>query len=133
MSQLVDPFWLCLLAASAGWSSFFSLFQRPHVRGWRNLGLLAGFLLGIAMLVALPWRQALATWAVAAVSGGALYIVYELVAYVRMPAKAPDARPRLGHLVHAFFVWPVMLPEAVEYLLAELGVLKPAPEAPAGT
>lgn len=132
MWQLIDPAWLCVLAVSAGWSSFFSLFQRPHIRAWRNLGLLAGFVLGASMLVALPWREALATWTVAALCGGVLYVIYEVVAYVRLPEKTPGDRPGFGPLFHALLLWPVMLPEALEYLLAELGVLKPAPGPSAG-
>ena len=33
---------------------------------------------------------------------------------------------RLATVVGGVFAWPIMVPEAVEYLLAELGVLKPA-------
>lgn len=133
MPPPVDPFWLAMLAVSAAWSSLFSLAQRPHVRGWRNLGLLAGFVLGIVMLVVLPWRQALATWAFAGLAGGALYVLYELIAGLRLPARTAESRPRLGHLVHGLLVWPIMVPEAFECLLAELGVLKPAPDTSAGT
>lgn len=132
MMHFVDVFWLGLLAASAGWSSFFSLFNRPHIRVWRNLGLLAGFVVGVAMLVALPWQQALATWAVAGFAGGILYFVYELVVYLRLVEKTQEARPDPGVLVHGLMLWPVMVPEAVESLLAELGVLKAPPQAPDG-
>lgn len=76
------------------------------------------------MLVALPWQQALATWTLAGLAGGVLYLAYEVVAYLRLPERARDARPGLGVLFHGLLLWPVMLPEAVEYLLAELGVLK---------
>lgn len=132
MSEFVDLLWLGLLAASAGWSSFFSMFNRPHIRGWRNLGLLAGFMLGIAMLVALPWQNALVTWTVAGLTGGILYLTYEVVAYLRLPERTRDARPKMGVLIHGLLLWPVMLPEAVEYLLTELGVLKAPPQAPGG-
>lgn len=131
MSSPVDLCWLGLLAASAGGSAFFSLFQRPHVRAWRNLGLLAGYALGIALFVALPWRQALVTWAVAGLAGGSFYLLHELVAWLRMAEKTADARPKPGVLLHGLLLWPVMLPDAVEHLLAELGVLKAAPDAPA--
>lgn len=129
MSDLLDLFWLGLLAASAGWTSFFSLFSRPQIRGWRNLGLLAGFMLGVAMLVALPWQQALATWSVIGLTGGLFYLAYEFVAYLRMPERTRDDRPSLAVLLHGLVLWPVMLPEAFEYLLTELGVLKAAPQA----
>lgn len=94
------------------------LAKRSPPAGWR------GSCWGIGMLVALPWRQALVTWAVAAMSAGVLHIAREVPAHVRMPARTPEARPRLGHLFHAFVAWPTMRPEAVEYLLAEPGVPK---------
>jgi hypothetical protein len=129
MSDLVNVFWLGLLAAAAGWTTLFSMFNRPHIRGWRNVGILAGYGLGVAMFFALPWKQALGTWATMGVLGGGLYVLYELVAHLRLAEKSADSRPRLGPLLHGLFLWPIMLPEAVEYLLAELGVLKPQEEA----
>jgi hypothetical protein len=133
MGHLMDLFWLGVLAATAGWTLFFSLFNRPQIRGWRNLGVLVGYVLGIAMFTISPWRQSLATWAAMGLLAGTFYLIYELIAYLRLTEKTPDARPKLQLLVHALLLWPVMLPEALEYLLAELGVLKPAPKASSGT
>lgn len=133
MLNLVDLFWLSLLAVTAAWSSFFSLFNRQHIRGWRNLGLLAGYAAGIAMFVALPWRQAFVTWGVMGVGAGVLYIVYQLVAYLGLAERSADAKPRIGRLIHGLFLWPIMMPEAVEYLLAEMGVLKAASSTTSGT
>ncbi|MFC0682702.1 hypothetical protein ACFFGH_33140 [Lysobacter korlensis] len=124
MSELVNPFWLAILGATAAWSALFSLSNRPHIRGWRNLGLLAGYLAGVAMFIVLPWRESLSTWAVPGVLGGVLYFAYELVSYLHTTPREPNARPRPAALVHGLFLWPVMLPEAVECLLAELGILR---------
>lgn len=64
---------------------------------------------------------------------GISYLTHQLAAYLRLTEKTSDARPKLEVLVHALLLWPIMLPEVFEYLLAELGVLKPAPEIPSGT
>jgi hypothetical protein len=38
--------------------------------------------------------------------------------------KTRAAMPNPLIVAHALFVWPIMLPEAIEYFLAEVGVLK---------
>lgn len=124
--DLISIKWLTILAGAATWTTLFSVFNAPRIRGWRNLGLLACFMLGMAMCFILPWRSALATWGVAGVFSGLVYFGYETFVYLRTSAKAAVAKPTITSIVHGLFVWPIMLPEAVEYLLAELGVLKGA-------
>jgi hypothetical protein len=81
------------------------------------------------MAFRLPWREAALTWAAFGVLGGAAYLGYEACSRWRNPT--PADRPRPGTLLHGLLAWPLMLPEAVEYLLADLGVLA-APAPPPG-
>ena len=118
--------WLAILGVAAAWTIFFSLFNTPGIRGWRNLGWPACYLVGLVMAVALPWRSSLATWLILGLGSGLLYFAYELFSYLH--SRAPDAKPRLSTIAHGLCLWPIMLPEVVEYGLADLGVLKaPAP------
>jgi hypothetical protein len=127
--DLINSKWLLILAGASAWTIFFSMFNTPGVRGWRNLGWLGCFMLGAIMLFALPWRSALATWALAGVASGLFYLAYELFAYAQAKDKSQVSKPNPMAVVHGLFMWPIMLPEAVEYLMADLGVLK-APEKP---
>ena len=54
-----------------------------------------------------------------------MYISWEVIQRVRTPAgqEKPPISP--SHLIWGQFGWPVMIPEALEYALAELGVLTP--------
>lgn len=128
--------WALALLSALGWTTAFSLLQ-PPVRGLRNLGILASYLLGLAMAVRAPWREAAVVWTAFGLAGGIAYVAYEGWLRWRRPADG-DPR-RLAPLLHGFLAWPVMLPEVVEYVLAELAVLKPpgaggerAPSTPPG-
>jgi len=130
--ELVDSFWLALLGSSAVVSSVCGLSNARRIRLIRGLAWLSGYLLGIAMLIALPWRNAGATWLVMAAVGSGVYLVYEFYGLL-VPGKDGERTvPRLATLIGGLFAWPIMVPEAVEYLLAELGVLKPAVVPPPG-
>jgi threonine/homoserine efflux transporter RhtA len=124
--EFVDSFWLTLLGASAIVSSLCGLSNRRRLRLVRGLAWLSGYVLGIAMFIALPWRHAGATWLVMAVLGSGLYLIYEVYGYVVGDKNGERTAPRLATVVGGLLAWPIMVPEAVEYLLAELGVLKPA-------
>ena len=115
--------WLVILACASMWTIVFSLFSTPGIRGWRNLGWLACFIVGVMMLFVLPWRSALVTWVVAAVFSGFVYFAYEAFAYLRARDKTRAAMPNPITVAHALVVWPIMLPEAIEYFLADVGVL----------
>lgn len=100
------------------------MFDSPQVRGWRNLGLLACYVLGVVMAIVLPWRVALRTWGVIGVASGLLYVAYELFVLIRSTDRSQASRPNPMTVVHGLALWPIMLPECIEYLLADLGVLK---------
>lgn len=127
--EFVSLKWLVILGGAAAWTIFFSMFNALGVRGWRNLGWLACFVLGGVMLFVLPWRAALGTWAVAGIFSGLVYFGYETFIYAKAPNKAEVSKPNPVTVIHGLAMWPIMLPEAIEYLRAEFGVLK-APEVP---
>jgi hypothetical protein len=123
--DMISVKWLLLLGSAAAWSTVFSMFNASAVRGWRNLGVVACYVLGLVMVFVLPWRVSVCTWAVAGVFSGVFYLGYEVFAFLRLTNRAAESRPRITTVLHGLFLWPIMLPEAIEYLLAELGVLKP--------
>ena len=57
---------------------------------------------------------------------GALHYLLVPALWVWWKSKKPESLPKSGHFVSALAAWPVMFPEAIEYLLAEPSVL-PAP------
>lgn len=122
--EFIDTSWLLVLGGAAAWTIFFSMFSAPGVRGWRNLGWVACFVLGAVMLVVLPWRAALSTWAAAGIFSGLLYFAYELFIFIRLTDKTEMEKPNPVTIIHGLALWPIMLPEVVEYFLAEVGVLK---------
>ena len=128
---MFSPHYAVALAVAFLWTALFSLTNRP-IRVFRNLGLLACYIIGIVMLFRAGLKQGLATWALFGLAGGLLYVIYDIVAYVR--AK-PDEKQSVSfsHLLNGLLAWPLMAPEAVENILAEIGVLKtpPLPEPPA--
>jgi hypothetical protein len=121
--QFVSLKWLAILSVATAWTIFFSLFNRPGVRGWRNLGWLACYSIAIVMLFALPWRSSLVTWSLLGIGSGLLYFAYELFGYFRAGSQ-PGSKPRVTTILNGLFLWPIMLPEVIEYWLADLGVLK---------
>lgn len=127
--EFVSTKWLLILGGATAWTVFFSLFITPGIRGWRNLGWLACYVLGVAMLFAVPWRAALGTWAAAGIFSGLFYFAYEAFVYAKATDRSNASKPSPVTIVHGLAMWPIMLPEAIEYLLAEVGILG-APKVP---
>ncbi len=132
MSQYIHiPFAVMLLIA-VSWTTLFSLTSNPGIRGFRNLGILASYVLALVFFFVAGWRQALVTWAVFGVVGGAIYTLWEVLQRLRAPAGEKKPPVNLSHLFYGLSAWPVMVPEAIEYTLAELGVLRTPPISPPG-
>jgi len=130
MSQYLHlPFVVALLIA-VGWTTLFSLTNKPAIRGFRNFGLLASYVLVVVFLFIAGWRSALVTWAAFGVGGGLLYVAWEILDRRHAAPSQRDPRVSLAPLFHGLFLWPIMVPEAVEYALADLGILRPPPSAP---
>lgn len=75
----------------------------------------------------------MATWAVFGVLGGVIYVCWEILQRLSTPAGEQKPAVSLSALVHGLFAWPIMVPEAIEYALAELGILKAPPTTPTQT
>ena len=124
MTEYLDiPFAISLFLA-VGWTMLFSLSNNPGVRGLRNLGILASYVLLPVFLFVAGWKEALVTWAVFGVAGGVIYIGWESLQRFRTPAGEEKPSVSLSSLVFGLLAWPIMVPEAVEYSLAELGILR---------
>ena len=119
---MIDTNWLAYLAVPAVWTIFFSMFNTPSIRGWRNLGWPTCYIVGLAMFWSIGWRRAGATWLSVGLISGLLYYLYEVWSSRR--EADPAARAQLRTILHGAFAWPIMLPEAIEYSLADAGVLK---------
>lgn len=112
------------LAIAFAWTIVFSMTNKFPVRGLRNLGILACYIIGISMFFAVGFKTAGTTWVMFGLVGGGLYFIYNLIVWAK--ANAGEAKPRIsiGHFIYGQFAWPVMGSEAIEYTLAEIGVLK---------
>ena len=116
------------LAAAALWAIGFSMFNSPSIRGYRNLGILACYVIGLVMLSSVSWSVAGCTWLVFGLAGGLAYVGYDIMSVVtarkdQLDGDEEPPRVRLSHLPFGLLAWPIMLPEAIEYTLAELGLL----------
>jgi len=123
------PFAVGLLIA-VGWTTLFSLTNKPAIRGFRNLGILASYISAVVSPFVAGWCPALVTWAVFGVAGGLLYIAWEMLERRHAGPSRRDPGVSLAPLIHSLFLWPIMVPEAVEYALADLGILRAPPSAP---
>jgi hypothetical protein len=130
LSQYIHiPFAIALLLAVC-WTTLFSFSSTPGIRGYRNLGILASYVLFLAFLFAAGWKPVLITWAMFGILGGALYICWEVIQGLRTPAEEEKPAISFSPLIHGLFAWPIMVPEAVEYSLAEFGILNDAATIP---
>jgi hypothetical protein len=131
MSQYLHLPFAGVLLVAVGWTTLFSLTNQPGLRGFRNLGILASYLSVVVFLFVAGWRSALVTWAAFGVAGGLLYVAWEMLERRHAAGGREDPRVSLAPLIHGLLVWPIMVPEAVEYALADLGILHTPPSGPA--
>ena len=120
--EFVSLKWVAILGVATLCTIAFSMSNTPGVRGWRYFGWLGCYVIGIIMLFVLPSRISIGTWLIFGVLSGILYFMYEIVGYVRN--RTAENRPRIATLVNGLYLWPIMLPEVVEYSLSDLGILK---------
>jgi len=126
----IDKQHAILLLIATLWTTFFSMSQKRWVRGYRNLGILASYILSIVMLIRLPFVTALTTWCAFGVVAAVIYNFYDLVVYARNKSTDKKLEQSLAYFIYSPLAWPIMIPETIEYLLAEVGVLKVPPVTP---
>lgn len=119
---MIDTKWLLYLAIPTAWTILFSIVETPGLRGWRNLGWPVCYVLGLAMLWSMGWRRAGATWLAVGLVTGLLYYIYQT--WSARQEEDPAAKAQLATIFHGAVAWPIMLPEVIEYSLADAGVLE---------
>lgn len=132
-----DLVYSTVLLLATLWTTLFSLTIHPGIRGYRNLGILACYVLLPVMLLRLPFQSAVLTWCAFGVGAGLLYMASDLIERKQISDPAEREPISWSHLVYGQIAWPIMAPEAIENLLAQLGVLRcpsspdvPPPDAP---
>ncbi len=116
--------WGMMLAGVTLFTACFVVSNRA-MRGMRIVGLVTTYALGVWMALVLPWKTAAITWCALAALGGGVVLVYELWAQWRFAERGRAKRPLI--LLQGFLLWPAMLPDALERMVVELGILPPSP------
>jgi hypothetical protein len=123
----VDVMWALMLFGIALFTGCLVVVNRA-MRGVRTIALVLAYAVGAWMLLVLPWKVALVTWCVFAATGGAVVLGYELWARRRYAGTGRAPRPLI--LLQGFLLWPALLPEAIEGMVVDAGLLPPSPEGP---
>jgi hypothetical protein len=111
-------------------TTFFSMFSSPGIRSLRNPGIAACYLCLFVGLGIVGWKRTLLAWVAIGLLSGLLYFGWEWFSYSRS-TDADRTRPSPSTVPFGLIGWPIMAPEAVEYFLADLGVLPSGPGATA--
>jgi hypothetical protein len=118
----VDVLWGVMLLGVAIWTTCCLVFN-PILRSIGVMGIVTAYAIGVWMAITLPWTVALTTWCVFAAFGGAISLGYEL--WARHHYAGTGRKPRPLVLVQGFILWPTMIPQALEGMLVDAGLLKP--------
>ncbi len=119
----VNLMWALMLLGVALFTGCCLVFN-PVLKSIRVIGIGTAYAIAAWMAITLPWRVALATWCLFAAFGGAVALAYELWARWRYRGNGRKPRPLI--LLQGFVLWPTMVPEAVEGVLIDAGVLDPS-------
>ncbi|HRQ77359.1 MAG TPA: hypothetical protein PLY94_02085 [Gemmatimonadaceae bacterium] len=119
----VNLMWALMLLGVALFTGCCLVFN-PVLKSVRVMGIATAYAIGAWMALTLPWRVALATWCLFAAFGGAVALAYEL--WARWRYRGSGRKPRPLVLLQGFILWPTMVPEAVEGVLIDAGVLEPS-------
>jgi hypothetical protein len=117
---------MIVFACTVVWTTFFSCFNSPRIRSYRNLGILAAFTVGIIAPGFVGIVSGVTSWLVFALIGGVAYYLWAFWCHVARGRSVGDRIPSPIVLAHGLVMWPVMLPEAIEYAGAEAGIFRPA-------
>jgi hypothetical protein len=115
---------LIVYAAILCWTVFFACAISAGLRTCRNVGIVALNVVGLVAPFFVGFTPAAVTWMAIGLAGGLLYFVWELWSYYAAGRKIGEAFPSVGVIVHALVLWPMMIPEAIECLGVEVGILK---------
>ena len=117
----INIMWAIVLFGVLLWTTVSVALNAALRRGVGTMGMLLSYGVLAWMLFDLPARDAITTWAVFAVAGGAITFVYEIWARRRYAGQARPPRPltRLDGLLR----WPALVPDAFGLVLNDLGIL----------
>jgi hypothetical protein len=124
---MVDIKLLIVFACVLGWTVIFSCTNSPRIRPLRNLGIVGQYLVGFVAPFFVGLLPAIVTWLAMGLVGGLIYFLWEIWCYFAEGRKGGDSFPRPISIFHGLVIWPIMIPEAIEYAGAELGILKAEP------
>jgi hypothetical protein len=119
----INVLWALMLLGVALFTGCCLVFN-PVLKSVRVMGIATAYAIGLWMALTLEWRVALATWCVFAAFGGTVALAYEL--WARWRYRGTTRKPRPLILLQGFVLWPTMVPEAVEGVLIDAGVLEPS-------
>ncbi len=117
----VDILWALMLLGVALWTGCCLVFN-PVLKAVRIMGIAVAYGVGLWMLITLDWKVAVVTWCLFAAFGGMVSFAYELWARHRYAGKGRTPRPLV--MLQGFILWPTMVPDAVEGVLVDAGVLE---------
>jgi hypothetical protein len=121
--------WIYALVAVVVLLIVASLFMSPAIRMIRMPLMLAAYVIGIVLFFKLGIWRGLALWCCIGIVTGLLYWSYEL--WGARHSKEPDTTmPSLRTVVDGLYLWPVMLPEVVENIWAEIFPTKTSDDKP---
>lgn len=118
----VDIMWAFMLFGITVFCGALVVVNRA-MRSMRTMCLLTCYAVGVWMAITLEWKVALVTWCVFAAFGGGVVFAYELWARYRYAGTGRTPRPLI--LLQGFVLWPALLPEAIEDMVIDTGILPP--------
>ena len=117
----VNFMWAIVLFGILLWTTACVALNAALRGGMRLLGMVLSYGVLCWMIVALPWREAAATWGLFAAAGGVLSVVYEL--WARGRYAGTGRRPRRLIRLEGVVMWPAMIPDAVGLMVNDAGIL----------
>jgi phosphoglycerol transferase MdoB-like AlkP superfamily enzyme len=117
----INIMWAIVLFGILLWTTVCVVLNAALRRGMGTMGMVLSYSVLVWMLIDLPVRDALTTWAFFAALGGSVIFVYELWARRRYAdtGRTPSPLVRLEGILR----WPAMVPDAFGLVLNDLGVL----------
>lgn len=121
----ISLMWGIVLFGVLLWTTACVVLNAALRRGMGIMGLVLSYGVLVWMLIDLPLKEALVTWSLFVLFGGALTFVYEL--WARRKYAGTNRRPRRLARIEGVFLWPSMIPDAVGLMLNDAGII-PADE-----
>src|SRR5258708_23622781 len=109
-----------LLATFTLLGGLVSLSLKPQIRGFRNLTMLACYILGVVSFFVVNIYLAIAVWVGLGILSGLAYIAHEAWTAHRHPDPKGSSGIQISNLFYGPIAWPLMIIEVFEYTWAEV-------------